>query len=341
VLIVAPMSGHYPTLLRGTVETFLPNHDVYITEWADARMVPLAEGRFDLDDYIDYIISMLRVLGGDVHVVAVCQPSVPVLARLVDGEAWHPSSPASMILMGGPIDTRVNPTEVNKLAEEKGSAWYRERGIMKVPFPHPGFMREVYPGFLQLSGFMAMNLDRHLDAHAKYFRHLVRGDGDGIEKHRELYDEYLSVMDLTAEFYLQTVEMVFVRHALPGEFTPMAVWSIRSGALRSSPSRARTTTFPASARPRRRRASAPASRRAARRTICSGPSATTASSTARASAPKSRRASPTHPVGRAGYRSCGGIASASPGAARNPVSPKPLSALRPFRRRKNLAGSDA
>jgi poly(3-hydroxybutyrate) depolymerase len=128
-------------------------------------------------------------------------------------------APNAMILMGGPIDTRINPTEVNKLAEVKGSAWYRERGIMKVPFPHPGFMREVYPGFLQLSGFMAMNLDRHIDAHASYFKHLVRGDGDDVDKHREFYDEYLSVMDLTAEFYLQTVEQVFVRHALPkGEF---------------------------------------------------------------------------------------------------------------------------
>jgi len=221
MLIVAPMSGHYATLLRGTVETLLPNHDVYITDWVDARMVPLSQGHFDLDDYVDYLIDILHLLGPATHIVGVCQPSVPVMAATALMEKrGDRCAPASMVLMGGPIDTRVNPTEVNKLAAEKGSAWYRDRGIMKVPFPHPGFMREVYPGFLQLSGFMAMNLDRHLDAHADYFRHLVRGDGDSIDKHREFYDEYLSVMDLTAEFYLQTVEMVFVRHALPkGEFT--------------------------------------------------------------------------------------------------------------------------
>ena len=221
MLIVAPMSGHYATLLRGTVETLLQNHDVYITDWIDARMVPLSQGAFDLDDYIEYLIEILHLLGPGTHVVGVCQPSVPVIvATALMEKRGDPASPASMVLMGGPIDTRINPTEVNKLAEEKGSAWYRERGIMKVPFPHPGFMREVYPGFLQLSGFMAMNLERHLDAHAEYFRHLVRGDGDDVEKHREFYDEYMSVMDLTAEFYLQTVEKVFVEHALPkGEFT--------------------------------------------------------------------------------------------------------------------------
>ncbi len=221
LLIVAPMSGHYPTLLRGTVETFLPNHDVYITEWADARMVPLAEGRFDLDDYIDYIISMLHVLGGDVHVVAVCQPSVPVMAAVSLMEAdKDPYVPHSMVLMGGPIDTRINSNAVNKLAENRGIDWFRSHVITKVPFPHPGFMRDVYPGFLQLHGFMSMNLDRHIEAHRNLFRHLVKGDGDSAQKHREFYDEYLAVMDLAAEFYLQTVDTVFIRHALPkGEMT--------------------------------------------------------------------------------------------------------------------------
>jgi poly(3-hydroxybutyrate) depolymerase len=221
VLIVAPMSGHYATLLRGTVEAFLPRHDVYITDWTDARMVPVAQGRFDLDDYIDYVITMLHRLGGDCHVIAVCQPAVPVLAAIACMEANDdPYLPHSMILMGGPIDTRVNPTGVNRLAEERGIDWFRSHVVGRVPFPHPGFMREVYPGFLQLTGFISMNFERHLDAHKQMFQHLIIGDGDSAEKHREFYDEYLAVMDLTAEFYLQTVETVFVRHALPkGEMT--------------------------------------------------------------------------------------------------------------------------
>jgi poly(3-hydroxybutyrate) depolymerase len=221
LLIVAPMSGHYPTLLRGTVEGFLPQHDVYLTEWMDARMVPVAQGSFDLDDYIDYLISILHLLGGDLHVVAVCQPSVPVLAALSVMEAADdPCVPNSMVLMGGPIDTRVNPTAVNKLAERRGTDWFRRHVITKVPFPNPGFMRDVYPGFLQLHGFMTMNLERHIEAHRNLFLHLVRGDGDSAQKHREFYDEYLAVMDLAAEFYLQTVDTVFVRHALPnGQMT--------------------------------------------------------------------------------------------------------------------------
>jgi poly(3-hydroxybutyrate) depolymerase len=221
LLIVAPMSGHYATLLRGTVETFLPNHDVYITEWVDARMVPLADGRFDLDDYIDYVISILHLLGGDCHVIAVCQPSVPVLAAVALMEAdKDPYVPHSMTLMGGPIDTRVNPNGVNKLAADRGIDWFRRNVITKVPFPHPGVMRDVYPGFLQLHGFVSMNLDRHIEAHRNLFLNLVKADGDSAQKHREFYDEYLAVMDLAAEFYLQTVDTVFIRHALPkGEMT--------------------------------------------------------------------------------------------------------------------------
>jgi poly(3-hydroxybutyrate) depolymerase len=216
VLIVAPMSGHYATLLRGTVEAFLPGHDVYITEWVDARMVPLARGHFDLDDYIDYLISILHKLDGDCHVIAVCQPAVPVFAAVALMEAENdPDVPHSMTLMGGPIDSRVSPTAVNDLAEKQGIDWFRSHVIAKVPFPHPGFMREVYPGFLQLTGFITMNFDRHLDAHKQMFNHLVTNDGDSAQKHREFYDEYLAVMDLTAEFYLQTVETVFVRHDLP------------------------------------------------------------------------------------------------------------------------------
>lgn len=216
VLIVAPMSGHYATLLRGTVEAFLPSHDVYITDWADARMVPTAAGRFDLEDYVDYLIEMMHALGGNVHLVAVCQPSVPVLIAASVMEAnKDPNYPQSMTLMGGPIDTRRNPTAVNNLAADRGIEWFRNNVITKVPFPHPGFMRDVYPGFLQLNGFISMNLDRHMDAHKNLFANLVKGDGDLVDKHREFYDEYLAVMDLPAEYYLQTVDLVFVKHALP------------------------------------------------------------------------------------------------------------------------------
>jgi len=221
LLLVAPMSGHFATLLRGTVETFLPTHEVYITDWQDARDVPLAAGSFDLDDYIDYMRDMFCYFGGDVHVFAVCQPSVPVLAAVALMEEDDDSRvPLSLVLAGGPIDTRVSPTAVNKLAEEKGTEWFRRNVITSVPWPNLAVGRPVYPGFLQLTGFMTMNLDRHVDAHKKLFRHLVQGDGDSAEKHREFYDEYLAVMDLTAEFYLQTIDTVFVRHLMPkGEMT--------------------------------------------------------------------------------------------------------------------------
>lgn len=216
VLIVAPMSGHYATLLRGTVEEFLPSHEVFITDWIDARMVPMSDGQFDLDDYVDYVISMLHVLGPDTHVIGVCQPAVPVFMAVARMEAEEdPYVPTTLTLMGGPIDTRSNPTAVNKLAHERGTDWFRRNVITTVPFPHAGMMRPVYPGFLQLTGFMTMNLDRHVDAHRDLFRNLVKGDGDGAQKHREFYDEYLSVMDLTAEFYMQTIERVFVEHHLP------------------------------------------------------------------------------------------------------------------------------
>jgi poly(3-hydroxybutyrate) depolymerase len=216
VLLVAPMSGHYATLLRGTVEAFLPGHEVYITDWTDARLVPLTAGRFDLDDYIDYVIAMLQMLGPETHVMAVCQPAVPVLAAVARMEAeGDPCAPRSMTLMGGPIDTRRSPTAVNKLAMDRGIDWFRANCITSVPFPQQGAFRKVYPGFLQLSGFMAMNLDRHVTAHHDMFKYLVRGDGDSAEKHRDFYDEYMAVMDLTAEFYLQTVETVFVEQALP------------------------------------------------------------------------------------------------------------------------------
>ncbi len=221
LLIVAPLSGHYATLLRGTVQAFLPHFDVYITDWTDARLVPMAAGTFDLDTYIDYLIEIIQFLGEDapgagLHTLGVCQPSVPLIAATALMEAaGDRNAPASMTLMGGPIDTRRSPTAVNQLAQERGTQWFRRNCIHVVPFPYPGVGREVYPGFLQLSGFMAMNLDRHVNAHMDMFNHLVQGDGDSAEKHREFYDEYLAVMDLDAAYYLQTIETVFVRHLLP------------------------------------------------------------------------------------------------------------------------------
>ncbi|GLI20958.1 poly(3-hydroxybutyrate) depolymerase [Xanthobacter flavus] len=216
LLIVAPVSGHHATLLRGTVESMLPTHDVYVTDWIDAKLVPMSEGRFSLSDYVDYLISIFHRMGGNCHVMAVCQPAVPVMMAIARMEAEEdPFVPRSMVLMGGPIDTREAPTAVNTLAQDRGIEWFRRNVITTVPWPHPGALREVYPGFLQLNGFMSMNLDRHLQAHWDLFRHLVQGDGDSAEKHRDFYDEYLAVMDLTADFYLETVENVFITHALP------------------------------------------------------------------------------------------------------------------------------
>lgn len=220
VLIVAPMSGHFATLLRGTVEAMLPHHDVYITDWIDARDVPISEGRFGLDDYIDYVGGFCAVIhaitGERPAVMAVCQPGVPVLAAAsLMAEDEEPHRPSSIVLMGSPIDTTRSPTEPNVLATTRPLSWFEKNVIVTVPFPNPGFMRRVYPGFLQLSGFMSMNLDRHVGAHMDHFQHLVEGDGDSVEAHRKFYDEYLAVMDMTAEFYLETIETVFQKHLLP------------------------------------------------------------------------------------------------------------------------------
>jgi poly(3-hydroxybutyrate) depolymerase len=215
LLIVAPMSGHFATLLRNTVEGFLPGHDVYVTDWADARHVPKSAGAFDLDDYTDYVISMLHHLGERASVMAVCQPSVPVLVAVsLMNEDKDPLTPASMILMGGPVDTRFNPTSVNKLAQEKGESFFRRNVISTVPIQHAGAGRQVYPGFLQLAGFMSMNANRHVTAHRDLYWNLVEGDTVSADKVEEFYDEYMSVMDLTAEFYLQTVERVFINQRL-------------------------------------------------------------------------------------------------------------------------------
>ena len=221
LLIVAPMSGHFATLLRGTVERMLPGHDVYITDWADAKLVPTSAGRFDLDDYIDYVIEFLEHLGPNTHVIAVCQPSVPVYAAAcVMSAAGNPCRPKTLTMMGGPIDTRRAPTTVNTLAVQRPYAWFETLVIAKVPFGHAGAGRKVYPGFLQLTGFMSMNLGNHMMSHWEMFKHLVRGDDDSADATKDFYDEYRSVCDMTAEFYLQTIDMVFQRHLLPkGEFT--------------------------------------------------------------------------------------------------------------------------
>lgn len=216
LLLVAPMSGHYATLLRGTVQAFLPDHDVYITDWHDARDIPIMAPGFDLDDYIDYIMDFVRVLGPSCHLVAVCQPAVPVFAAVALMNAREPeAAPRGMTLIGGPIDTREGMTAVNTFAEKHDLAWFERSVIHRVPFGHKGFMRRVYPGFLQLAGFMAMNMERHMDAHWKMFMHLVEGDGESLDSKRAFYTEYRSVMDLSAEFYLQTIQKVFLEHSLP------------------------------------------------------------------------------------------------------------------------------
>ena len=233
VLLVAPMSGHFATLLRGTVQVMLPEHDLYITDWKNARDVPLAEGRFGLDEFVDHIIRFLRVMGPGSHVVAVCQPAVPALAAAaVMAEAEDPAAPRSMTLMAGPIDTRVNPTKVNELAKSRPIEWFERHLISAVPWRFPGAFRHVYPGFMQLSAFMSMNLDRHIGAHFGQFRSLVGGDHVSAEAHRRFYDEYGAVMDLPAEFYLETVRRVFQEHDLPRGVLTWHGQTVRPEAIR-------------------------------------------------------------------------------------------------------------
>jgi poly(3-hydroxybutyrate) depolymerase len=216
LLIVAPMSGHYATLLRGTVERMLPSHDVWTTDWRDARNVPMADGLFDLDDYIDYLIDWMAHIGEGAHMLAVCQPSVPSFAAAAIMSAQkHSARPRSLTMMGGPIDTREAPTAVNDHATNRPFAWFQENVIATVPGYYNGAGRRVYPGFLQLAGFMSMNLGNHMMSHWDMFKHLVEGDGESADKTKEFYDEYRSVCDMTEEFYLQTVDAVFQRHLLP------------------------------------------------------------------------------------------------------------------------------
>ena len=220
LLIVAPMSGHYATLLRGTVERMLPGHEVYITDWADAKLVPMSEGTFDLDDYVDYLVEFLEAIGPGAHMLAVCQPSVPSFAAAALMNAReHPAIPRTLTMMGGPIDTRQAPTAVNTLATDRPHAWFAHNVIATVPAYYPGAGRRVYPGFLQLTGFLSMNLGSHLMSHYAMFRHLVEGDGESAEATKAFYDEYRSVCDMDSAFYLQTIDVVFQRHLLPrGEF---------------------------------------------------------------------------------------------------------------------------
>ena len=220
LLIVAPMSGHYATLLRGTVGRMLPKHDVFITDWRDAKLVPRSDGTFDLDDYIDYLIEFCETIaehsGRRPHLLAVCQPSVPALAATALMAAdKNAARPRTLTMMGGPVDTREAPTAVNTLATERPHSWFQQNVIATVPAKYPGAGRKVYPGFLQLAGFMTMNLGSHLNSHFELFKHLVEGDDDSADATRAFYDEYRSVCDMTAEFYLQTIEVVFQRHALP------------------------------------------------------------------------------------------------------------------------------
>ncbi len=210
VLVVAPLSGHFATLLRGTIRTLLSDHDVYVTDWHNARDVPLADGRFGFDDYVDHIIRFLEALGPGAHVLAVCQPCVQVLAAVaVMAQAGNPAQPRSMTLMAGPVDTRVNPTKVNELATSKPMEWFEKNLIASVPARHPGAGRRVYPGFVQLLAFMSMNISRHVKAHLDLYNHLSRGEAAQAATIKEFYDEYFAVLDLPAEFYLETVEIVF------------------------------------------------------------------------------------------------------------------------------------
>jgi poly(3-hydroxybutyrate) depolymerase len=216
VLLVAPLSGHHSTLLRDTVRGLLADHDVYITDWTDARMVPMEKGAFHLHDYIYYVQDFIRFLGPDLNVISVCQPTVPVLAAIslmaTDNEA---NMPKTMVMMGGPIDPRKSPTQVNDLATDKPFSWFENTVIYSVPPNYPGYGRSVYPGFLQHAGFVAMNPRRHAESHWEYYLHLRRGDNESAEDHRKFYDEYNAVLDMPAEYYLETIKTVFQEFRLP------------------------------------------------------------------------------------------------------------------------------
>jgi poly(3-hydroxybutyrate) depolymerase len=238
VLVFAPLSGHFSTLLRDTVRTMLPDHDVTITDWKDARDVPLTNGAFHFDDYVSYVRDFIRFMqersGKNIHVVSVCQPTVPVLAAISLMAANKETTPLSMTMMGGPIDARRNPTSVNDFAAIRPMWWFESNVIHRVPTKYPGALRRVYPGFMQLAGFVAMNPERHIDSHKDYYKHLVEGDGDSADAHRRFYDEYNAVMDLPAEYYLDTIERVFHKQSLARGTLDVAGERVRPDAIKTT-----------------------------------------------------------------------------------------------------------
>jgi poly(3-hydroxybutyrate) depolymerase len=234
VIVFAPLSGHFSTLLRDTVRTLLADHDVWITDWKDAKEIPIAVGPFHFDDYVAYVREFLGFLGRDAHAISVCQPTVPVLAAVSLMAADGDPLPRTLTMMGGPIDTRRSPTAVNTFAKHRPLSWFEAKVIQRVPMAYPGFMRRVYPGFLQFAGFVAMNPDRHMESHVQYYHHLVQGDGESAEQHRRFYDEYNAVMDLPAEYYLETVDRVFQRHALPEGKLVVAGERVRPEAIKGT-----------------------------------------------------------------------------------------------------------
>jgi poly(3-hydroxybutyrate) depolymerase len=234
VIVFAPLSGHFATLVRDTVRTLLADHDVWVTDWIDAKEIPIAVGPFHFDDYVAYVREFLRFLGPDVHSISVCQPTVPVLAAVaLMAQAGEPV-PRTLTMMGGPIDTRRSPTAVNTFAKHRPLSWFEAKVIQRVPMRYPGFMRRVYPGFMQFAGFVAMNPHRHMESHLQYYHHLVEGDGESAEAHRRFYDEYNAVMDLPAEYYLETVDRVFHKHLLPRGELVVAGERVRPEAIRDS-----------------------------------------------------------------------------------------------------------
>jgi poly(3-hydroxybutyrate) depolymerase len=233
-LVFAPLSGHYATLLRDTVRTMLPDHDVWITDWRDAKEVPIAEGPFHFDDYVAYVREFIAHVGPGCHAISVCQPTVPVLAGVSLMAAAGEPVPRSLTMMGGPIDTRRSPTAVNTFATNRPLSWFEAKVIQRVPMAYPGFMRRVYPGFMQFAGFVSMNPDRHVESHMQYYQHLVEGDGESAEAHRRFYDEYNAVMDLPAEYYLETVDRVFHKHLLPRGRLVVAGERVRPEAIRDA-----------------------------------------------------------------------------------------------------------